>query len=457
MDSQEADQLQDVLDRLARREGVRQANLRKVVSESPVLSQVFGLTDEDSLAEVQFKVSRPLTDFINELPTAKLQHVARYCFALTGDEAIDGDGALGRRQKALRGSEYDMSQRKAQSLMAEEVVPDLARQVTARHKSMLEQQATRTSTSPALNYMSEASYSNSFQLSVGWIRRRVKTSLTIVVVLLAVTALIWQQSKLDGQTSSKTDRSSRMTPVADKHSLLPTIVSVNTPGNNDSFVFDAAHRQASDALFAKADRAGVTPELAASAIQQGAYLYGGVKVKLTIEGLDSQTATIYNIRPITTRKPIPTDAVMYIESGGSGGVSSIDFDLDQRFPVAVEHHDGDGVNKPPRPFFDGETIDLGKGQKHSFALTFNAAQAAYEFRIAIDYEVGGKKYTTIVDNGGAPFRGTAVLCPRQSPGTQTRVPDSVKNAKYRAIRYVQPYGEVNTAAKWSMAEFRERC
>src|SRR4030095_11376710 len=62
------------------------------------------------------------------------------------------------------------------------------------------------------------------------------------------------------------------------------------------------------------------------------------------------------------------------------------------------------------PYFESRTIILGRGEKESLVVSFLAIASSFTFRVAIDFEVDGHRYTQMVDDNGAPFRVTARPC-----------------------------------------------
>jgi len=155
-------------------------------------------------------------------------------------------------------------------------------------------------------------------------------------------------------------------------------------------------------------------DFARGELDAGGYALGGLVVLLEVEGKRNQEITIYAIRPLVTPAPIPVGAAVRIMSEGDT-TRQMYFDLDTPSPIAREipaEADplGLGGDIGP-PFFQKQRIGLPDAHKETLALTFVAARGAYDFALAIDYELGGQRFTQTVSRNGAPFRVAADLCP----------------------------------------------
>lgn len=143
-------------------------------------------------------------------------------------------------------------------------------------------------------------------------------------------------------------------------------------------------------------------------------LHAHLAVQQTAEGSDQ--IDIYNVEPVAIDAgPVPTDLAIMLPSAGGGGVRSLDFYMDQPSPTARRPID---VTDPRqgRAFFDTERITFTRqGEKEILDLNFFAFRAAYSFRVAVDYERGGKKfrqYVTDANGAARTFRVSADLCPQ---------------------------------------------
>jgi hypothetical protein len=145
------------------------------------------------------------------------------------------------------------------------------------------------------------------------------------------------------------------------------------------------------------------------AMQQGAYAVGGILLIVDLESHVNDKITVYNIKPVVvTRKPALDGPLIAISAEGESG-DEMQFDLDSPSPTAMRV-DQDVEEKLDGPFFRSHTIILGHGQKDTLIMTFLASSASYQFRLAVSFEVGGKRYTQTLDQNGQPFRVTPDLC-----------------------------------------------
>ncbi len=182
-------------------------------------------------------------------------------------------------------------------------------------------------------------------------------------------------------------------------------------------------------------------------LDAGGYAIGSLVVELEVEGKRNQEITIYDIRPLVRPAPIPVGAAVRIASEGDTTRQMV-FDLDTPAPIAKAIPDGmDGLgaltDTATSPFFRTQRIGLPDGHKETLALTFVAVRGAYEFTLAIDYELGGQKFTQTVTLSGAPFRVAADLC--TLPGVAERLSDADRK-QLAGLRY----GQVTTRERYAV-------
>lgn len=125
----------------------------------------------------------------------------------------------------------------------------------------------------------------------------------------------------------------------------------------------------------------------AQAMEAGAYGYGGVTVTLDIESLSDQEVNVSNIRAVVRRKRQNVAGTLLDYPGQAGPVHTLYYDLDKPNSVPKD-------NAPDGPpFFTTEQIGVTKSSPETVILKFGAVTAAYDFNIAVDYEVGGQTFT----------------------------------------------------------------
>jgi hypothetical protein len=230
------------------------------------------------------------------------------------------------------------------------------------------------------------------------------------------------------------------------HAIRTTVLTIGDMAGGQSVVFASEQQDAAHRLVTGLDRQSdtvVSATFVNNALENGAYLYGGMELGLNVEGLDGREATIYDIRPITRRGPIATDTAVVIPPGGGERITRMSFVLDQPHPIAMEvPYGANRSRRTLRPFFDIQRIGLRRGQKVWLTLWFYAYGASFTFDVAIDYEVGGEKYTQIVNNNGQPFRVSAAACP-QGLHKANLPPDELSRLsglRYKTVRGVPERG-----------------
>ncbi|MER6441714.1 hypothetical protein ABT275_35990 [Streptomyces sp. NPDC001185] len=164
------------------------------------------------------------------------------------------------------------------------------------------------------------------------------------------------------------------------------------------------------------------PQALARLIDTRGYLLHGALVQLLVNGVDGDVE-ITKIRPVSTKKErLPLGAVFYLPSQGGGDVQPMDFDMDNPSPVAMIPSDGTSAGPAGKSFFEHRRITVKQGESERLGLKFGTIKAAYEFKIAVNYMAGGKKYSQfILDDSGRPrvFRISADPCPL--PGVRNRL------------------------------------
>jgi hypothetical protein len=120
--------------------------------------------------------------------------------------------------------------------------------------------------------------------------------------------------------------------------------------------------------------------------------HGGVPVgQLTVTVVltgNRSSLRIVDIKPnMVAAKTVPDAAYLSFPSAGSVDVVPVTADLDRPFPV---------LDYGSRSYFDSHEIDLVRGERESFRMTFVAKTGYHQFTLAITYLYGSKQYEQII-------------------------------------------------------------
>ncbi|MFE8016649.1 helix-turn-helix domain-containing protein [Streptomyces antibioticus] len=146
------------------------------------------------------------------------------------------------------------------------------------------------------------------------------------------------------------------------------------------------------------------------AIADGAYALDGITMSVQVSTASKRTVVINNIRPVPARKTLASGALFFIGTQGDPP-RGLSFNLDEVKPVAKTWEPTTGRKGPD--FFMVQRIAVpSKGDGETLILNFRAAAAAYEFSIAFDYVVAGKRHTQYLmeNNERVTFRATGHRC-----------------------------------------------
>jgi hypothetical protein len=116
--------------------------------------------------------------------------------------------------------------------------------------------------------------------------------------------------------------------------------------------------------------------------------HGGVPVsRLTVTVIltgNRSGLRIVDITPnVVAAKLIPAAAYLLFSSAGAVGVTSVNANLDSPLPV---------LDQGSSPYFESHEIDLGRGERYSFRMTFEAETGYRQFNLAVTYIYGSKQY-----------------------------------------------------------------
>jgi len=250
----------------------------------------------------------------------------------------------------------------------------------------------------------------------------------VAVIVLVAAIVIWQ-----GRTAQS--HTPRGNPAG--QDLNIDSLGVQDLGLGSSVTFSVDQKDVARKFLDRIAREGFPKDIEtffADELEVGGYLLGGMTLYLELEGLSDREVTVYDIRPIVEKEGAPAlGALIDIPSQGNL-TRQMEFNLESVDPAAKELK-ADG-SLSGRRFFDVQRIGLAKGHKETLVMQFVTKTVAINFRIAIDYEVAGRKYTQIVSRKGQSFRVSANLCTRaltHSRYTPTEL-DQLRRLRFGTIR-----------------------
>jgi hypothetical protein len=115
--------------------------------------------------------------------------------------------------------------------------------------------------------------------------------------------------------------------------------------------------------------------------------HGGVNVgrlvlTLILEG-HRDSLRIVNIQPqVRVVKP-PTAALLQYASAGSVDITEVSANLDSPFPQLEEN---------AQPYFNSKEIDLVRGERQTFRVTFEATTGSFKFNLLVTYVTGDQQH-----------------------------------------------------------------
>ncbi|MEV7094239.1 hypothetical protein AB0M80_15540 [Amycolatopsis sp. NPDC051045] len=136
-------------------------------------------------------------------------------------------------------------------------------------------------------------------------------------------------------------------------------------------------------------------------------------IRLHLEGPRAGQVVVTDIRVVIRKKTPPLNGgLVRVPPQGAEYSAQTLLDLDDRFPVlqeAVQNKNTDR-NYPAGPYFPSHTIKLTDGETSEVVVTALASKSAYDYVLAVVYQVGTEIKQTIIDNAGKPFRVTGFSC-----------------------------------------------
>ncbi|MEU5874140.1 hypothetical protein AB0A73_21615 [Glycomyces sp. NPDC047369] len=145
----------------------------------------------------------------------------------------------------------------------------------------------------------------------------------------------------------------------------------------------------------------------------GAAAKGALTARITLSTTTDRTFTVYDIRAEPVEPLPPVDGyVMAPDWGGSSVTDKMAYILNAPDPGPFVGSEDESIGYlEGQDFFGPQLIEVTKEDKQNIDLTYHVADGypmgSYEFSIAIDIEVEGKFFTSLIDNHGVPFRVTA--------------------------------------------------
>jgi hypothetical protein len=136
-------------------------------------------------------------------------------------------------------------------------------------------------------------------------------------------------------------------------------------------------------------------------------------IRLHLEGPRAGQVVVTDIRLVIRKKTPPLNGgLVRVPPQGAEDSAQTLLDLDDRFPVLQEAVQDKSTNRnyPAGPYFPSHTIKLTDGETSEVVVTALASKSAYDYVLAVVYQVGTEIRQTIIDNAGKPFRVTGFSC-----------------------------------------------
>ena len=136
---------------------------------------------------------------------------------------------------------------------------------------------------------------------------------------------------------------------------------------------------------------------------------GGVLIqythtRLVLQGNRNEPILILNVHPVQLRRTQPVNGILF-EVGPQGEASTIQmgFDLDQLAPQALSIS-RNTLTKVP--YFQNHSIRLADREQAVLVVQAQTFCYSAQFKLAIDYRIGGQSKEVIISNNGRPFEVT---------------------------------------------------
>jgi hypothetical protein len=227
-------------------------------------------------------------------------------------------------------------------------------------------------------------------------------------------------SDLGRQTSSP--NGTGVTPVVSSKSLLVTgdVEYTAQTGFSAAFSQDSAPLAAGYAdrwnRATKGD--GNLNAILPDEVAKGGYALDGLIAGVIFQAQTSQSVLVNNVYPIIVKRGAPVSGAIIDYQGAAPPIDTVLYNLDQ--PNYVPKNSADN-----KPYFLGHSITVKQGDNPDVdkeTLKFLANAGAYDFKVAVDFQVGDRQFTTYVqrpNNGGdLVLRASGALC---KPGSYAQV------------------------------------
>lgn len=214
---------------------------------------------------------------------------------------------------------------------------------------------------------------------------------------------------------------------------------LQSTGSSWSVVFPADRSESARTFVNQVDQTSIADhgQFLKDELGAGAYLYGGMILRVEFKPLGPHEVVIREIRPnIRERTSIPVDTAIIIPNQGGDPVPAY-FVLDDVRPTARM---GDyAVDNSGQPLlFDVKRFAIRPEDPQQFVLSFYARYAAFSFDIIVDYEVDGVKCSRTINRDGQLYKVTPGACPDTFEEDKNRYRDlePLKKLRYSVIRTV---------------------
>ncbi|MFG1646949.1 hypothetical protein ACGFMK_42290 [Amycolatopsis sp. NPDC049252] len=227
-----------------------------------------------------------------------------------------------------------------------------------------------------------------------------------LVVALAATGVVWlwPSGSTAGDQPDQVPSALRVTADLSANDHAPWGYASEDPGFPDSGLATRLARP----MAATEDQA-----LALDVRLTGAASLEHQVIRLHLEGPKAGQVVVTDIRVVIRKKTPPLNgSLVLVPPQGAEDSAQTLLNLDDRFPVlqeAVQDKNTDR-NYPAGPYFPTHTIKLTNGETSEVVVTALASKSAYDYVLAVVYQVGKEIRQTIIDNAGKPFRVTGYSC-----------------------------------------------
>jgi hypothetical protein len=192
-----------------------------------------------------------------------------------------------------------------------------------------------------------------------------------------------------------------------------TVEVVNLDDQGYSVAFPGRYRPTASQQRLMSRLDGVTaPRLAAQLRARGGVDVRALTLRIVLEGRSNQAVTILDMRPVAVARTVPVGGTLFSVPPQAGAPTmKMIVDLDKPLPVlrtVVLKHGWQPVGG--RPFFEDITIRLRDRERDVLLVRAVADRYSVAFKLEVDYLVGAKRKTAVIDDRGRPFRVTGLRC-----------------------------------------------